>query len=473
MVQFTQPSAKLQPDQLLHIASLIQQQLGLIYNGDKLKDLERRLKHVLKSIPQEKLKTAVSHLLAGQFDQVPNLINQLTIPETYFLRNIRLFMALKSTVLPEIIERKKYSRQVNIWSAGCSSGEEPYSIAILLHELLGERINQWKINLIATDLNEKILEKARSAIYSEWSFRGVPPDFKVRYFIPLSNGRYQLNPHIRQTVKFKRHNLIKGPYPPVTSVSTFDIILCRNVLIYMSHSTAQIILEKFYRILDNQGYFITGPSEFPSLKSKKFQPLMLQGTIIYQKSLNHHPVTSKIKSNSVKNRFPKTTQARTAARHQPAIHEKKARLPLEFKKKDEKKEKNKMTVPDELSLVRELADKGNLKEALELCQQYLKRRSTDKNGYYLLGTIYMEQGELDKAETNFQRAIYFDPDFAMAHFTLANIYSMTNRNAEAQKCFRNVLKILKSCDPSATVPESGGMLVSHFTEMIKKLVNVQ
>jgi len=166
-------------------------------------------------------------------------------------------------------------------------------------------------------------------------------------------------------------------------------------------------------------------------------------------------------------------QARTAARHQPAIHEKKARLPLEFEKKDEKKEKNKMTVPDELSLVRELADKGNLKEALELCQQYLKRRSTDKNGYYLLGTIYMEQGELDKAETNFQRAIYFDPDFAMAHFTLANIYSMTNRNAEAQKCFRNVLKILKSCDPSATVPESGGMLVSHFTEMIKKLVNVQ
>ncbi len=471
MVQFTEPLVKLQPEQVLHVADLIQRQLGLIYNGDKLSDLERRLNHVLKEIPKEELDLTISRLLAGEFEQIPNLIPQLTIPETYFLRNIRLFKALKSNILPEIINRKKFSHQLNIWSAGCSSGEEPYSVSILLTELLGEKIDQWQINLIATDLNEKILQKARRAVYSEWSFRGVPPDFKARYFVPLHNGLYQLKNEIKKNVTFFQHNLIEGAYPPVASIRNFDIILCRNVLIYMSRSTVQNILEKFYRILDDDGYLITGPSEFPTLKNRKFSPVMLEGTIFYQKSTQRIRTQPPLRKESAKKRLLTRPKPKPAVKPRPIIPKEKSHFPLEIAKSDEKREKEKKTAADELSMIRKLADKGRLDEALELCERYVKRRPMDKNGHYLLGTVLMEKGDFPKAETAFRRTIYFDPNFVMAHFALANIYSITDKTKDARKHYTNVLRILERFDPTAPVPESEGMAASHFADMVTKLVN--
>ncbi len=475
MEPYMPPSEKLRPEQLMHIADLIQRQLGLIYNGNKLNDLERRLNHVLQDVPPQQREQTVAQLLAGQFEQIPNLIPELTIPETYFLRNIRLFKALKSSILPQIIERKKYARQINIWSAGCSSGEEPYSVAILLHELLNETISQWKINLIATDLNEKILQKARRAAYSEWSFRGVPPDFKARHFTPLNDGSLQLKPEIRQIVTFLQHNLIEGAYPPVPALRSFDIILCRNVLIYMSHATVQTILEKFYAILNDQGYLITGPSEFPTLKNKKFQPVMVEGTIVYQKTAwrkvpakkphKKRRVVAMNTADKIRKKLATSFKSKSTAF---SIAQNK--FPTEITKKDEKRNKETISAADNLDRIRKLANQGRLNEALELGKEYVKRHISDKLGHYLTGTILLEKGDLKEAETSLQRAIYLDPDFVMAHFTLANVYAMTGRKQEALKRYRNILKILKAMVPSETVAESEGMVVSQFKDLVSKLV---
>ncbi len=465
MTPYLPPSEKLRPDQIIHIAQLIQQQLGLIYNGNKLNDLKRRLNHVLKEIPERQHEQTIAHLLAGEFERIPNLIAELTIPETYFLRNIRLFKALKSKILPEIIERKKYSHQINIWSAGCSSGEEPYSVAILLHEILQEKISQWKIQLIATDLNENILQKARRAVYSEWSFRGVPPDFKARYFSPLPQALYQLKPEIKETVSFFQHNLIEGSYPPTRNVQNFDLILCRNVLIYMSHTTVQTILEKFYGILNDWGYLITGPSEFPTLKNKKFKPVIIEETIFYQKAKQHAPALRQPTPDTRKKRF----SPRQPFRIKAPFPKKKTDFSLEIVKKDEKKDKIKPLVSKTLDSVRNSANLGHLDEALEYCKQYVKHHITDKHGYYLMGTILTEKGDLKEAETYFKRAIFLDPDFVMAHFALANVYAATERTDQAQKQFRNVLNILKTMAPSEPVPEGEGMVVSHLLEMVNQL----
>ena len=122
-------------------------------------------------------------------------------------------------------------------------------------------------------------------------------------------------------------------------------------------------------------------------------------------------------------------------------------------------------------MIRKLADKGRLDEALELCERYVKRRPMDKNGHYLLGTVLMEKGDFPKAETAFRRTIYFDPNFVMAHFALANIYSITDKTKDARKHYTNVLRILERFDPTAPVPESEGMAASHFADMVTKLVN--
>ncbi len=472
MIKSTRPSIKLQPEELMHIADLIQRQFGLIYNGEKLNDLERCLHRTLQNIPQEHLNRVTEQLLAGHFEQIPDLISQLTIPETYFLRNIRLFRALKNNLLPEIIRRKKYTRQIAIWSAGSSSGEEPYSVAILLYELLGKDLDLWTVNLIATDLNAQILKKAQQAVYSEWSFRGVPPDFKARYFKPIGKDKFQLIPEISKRVTFLQHNLIEGPFPPVSTIRHFDLILCRNVMIYMSREAVQTILDKFHRVLHPQGYLVTGPSEFPTLKNKEFRPILLHGTIVYKKS-TAGDFTSPVKTNRP------IANHDTPSRHQPPkptkqsfAAKRKLYFPLEFTKKDEKKSTEACQTLNELALIRQAADKGHLDEALELCTKYVKRKTTDKNGYYLLGTVLMEKGDVAQAEDNFRRAIYFDPDFVMAHFALANIYAMNNRTEESRKFYRNVLKILESRNPEETVPQSEGMAVSQFRELVKKMINM-
>ena len=181
----------------------------------------------------------------------------MTTNETMFFRDGFPFEILKKLVLPEIIQRKSASKELNIWCAASSSGQEPYSLAILLKDSFPNLLD-WKVNFIATDICDVVLNRSKDAVYSEMEVRrGLNQEQIFKHFTPLPDGKYQLNLNIRQTIKFLKLNLVKEwPLMP-----KFDLVLLRNVLIYFNKDIKDLVLKKMHTQLSEDGIILLGTSE--------------------------------------------------------------------------------------------------------------------------------------------------------------------------------------------------------------------
>lgn len=176
------------------------------------------------------------------------LVDRMTINVTEFYRNPRRWDVLRDRVIPKLIKNK---RQINIWSAACSTGEEPYSLAILLRE----NFPQIKANIIATDLDDKALAKAKQGVYAEQSLKALPEDKKAKYFT-FKNNQYYINNDMKQMINFKKHNLLKDAYP-----KNMDLIVCRNVLIYFTDEAKDFVYTNFSKSLIDDGVLFVGSTE--------------------------------------------------------------------------------------------------------------------------------------------------------------------------------------------------------------------
>jgi len=195
-------------------------------------------------------------LLERDPSEYERLLDALTINVTNFFRDRGTFRVIEETVIPELIMAKKNQgkKVIRIWSAGCASGEEPYSMAILFHKVLGKRIGDYLISIHATDIDGKVMEKAKRAEYEAGAVSGIDEEVLIRYF--NHTQRYRPKEEIKKMVRFKRHDLIAdGPLPHL------DMILCRNVLIYFSRNLQGKLFEKFYEGLNRGGYLILGKTE--------------------------------------------------------------------------------------------------------------------------------------------------------------------------------------------------------------------
>ena len=181
----------------------------------------------------------------------------MTTNETMFFRDGFPFEIMKKLVLPEIIQRKSASKELNIWCAASSSGQEPYSLAILLKDSFPNLLD-WKVNFIATDICDVVLNRSKDAVYSEMEVRrGLNQEHILKHFTPLPDGKYQLNLNIRQTIKFLKLNLVKEwPLMP-----KFDLVLLRNVLIYFNKEIKDLVLKKMHTQLSEDGIILLGTSE--------------------------------------------------------------------------------------------------------------------------------------------------------------------------------------------------------------------
>ncbi len=206
----------------------------------------------------------------------------LTNIESYFFRDKDQFALLRNHILPELIQRKQNNKTIRICSAGCSSGEEPYSLAILLKELLAD-LEQWNLMILGIDINKDALQKAQKGIYRPWSFRRVDVEIVQRYF-QVINNHYHIEPSIKQMVKFQSINLAKELFPcPNSELREFDLILCRNVFIYFESSAIANVLNKFYNALQPLGYLITGHAELYGQSLSQFQTKIFPESVVYQR----------------------------------------------------------------------------------------------------------------------------------------------------------------------------------------------
>ena len=216
--------------------------------------------------------------------QIEILASHLTVGETYFFRDKRLFKTLEESILPELIQlRRNSGRHLRIWSAGCSSGEEPYSIAILLSKMIPD-IGDWGITILATDINMRFLQKAADGVYRHWSFRDIQPGIKEGFFNQKQDGRFEVLSRIRQMVTFSYLNLVEDAYPSlVNNTNALDIIFCRNVLMYFVPELASKVAPNLHRSLVDGGFLIVSPTESSIPIFSQFTTVRAPGTILYKK----------------------------------------------------------------------------------------------------------------------------------------------------------------------------------------------
>ncbi|AFS77915.1 chemotaxis protein methyltransferase CheR [Gottschalkia acidurici 9a] len=196
------------------------------------------------------------------------LIDKLTTNHTFFFRESEHFEFLKNTVLPYIKEYEKTSKDLRIWSAGCSSGEEPYTIAMFIDEYFDKEGFLWNTKILATDICEKTLNKGKVGIYDSQSLFNVSPYWTNKYFTKIDSDRYMINNNIKDEVIFRRFNLMNNIFP---FKKKFHAIFCRNVMIYFDEKTKKELIDKFYEMTEEGGYLFIGHSETINKNDTKYK----------------------------------------------------------------------------------------------------------------------------------------------------------------------------------------------------------
>lgn len=255
-----------------------------MYFDDKSKDtLERRLNRRL-NVHHIKDFREYYRLLMYDKDrdkELQTIIDILTVNETYFFRENSQLVALSKEIVPELKNRNRSVRKINMWSAGCSTGEEPYSIAICVLEAGG--LVGWDVNIIGSDISQRVLRVAREGVYKKSSFRATEPYYIKSYFREQENGDRKICDKVKNLVNFSCLNLL-DPYK-VRLIGKLDVIFCRNVLIYFDKPSRKKVIENFFNILTDGGYLILGHTESLINISTAFTLKHLKYDMVYQKPL--------------------------------------------------------------------------------------------------------------------------------------------------------------------------------------------
>jgi len=271
---------------LSQFSEFIAASLGLYFPRQRWGDLERGIGSAAQEFGFKDAGSCMQWLMSSPLtkDRVEILAAHLTVGETYFFREKRSFEILEAHIFPELIRSRRGTHQsLKIWSAGCCTGEEAYSIAILLRKMLPD-LQDWQITILATDINPRFLRKASEGLYKEWSFRDTPLWIKEKYFRQKKGGYFEVLPDIKRMVTIFYLNLVEGAYPSLLNdIHTLDLIFCRNVLIYFAPEETKKVIQKFYLSLREGGWLVTGPGEAAHVLFSQFTTVNFPHAILYNK----------------------------------------------------------------------------------------------------------------------------------------------------------------------------------------------
>lgn len=336
----------------------------------------------------------------------------LTNGESYFWRDKGQFALLQREILPLLARQN--SRELRLWSAGCSTGEEAYSLAMLCQEMFPD--NRPRVQIIGTDLNEAALEHARRGCYGQWSFRGVAPSLQARYFTRQGNS-WHIKPELRAAVSFRRLNLC-APRDEA-NLRDFDLILCRNVLIYLAPAAIDRAVALFRGALREGGFLMTGHAELANRDLSDLAPRSWPESLIYQIA----PAVGAPLS------LPKT-RARPDFIATPRT--KSARVPLAPAVRDSVVEKPAVT-ESALARAHKLADAGDHAAALAACREATAAAPFDAEAYLLWARIEIERGETAQAKILLKKVVYLAPDQPAGFLELAALYQAAGDAIRAEK----------------------------------------
>ncbi|MDH3997691.1 MAG: protein-glutamate O-methyltransferase CheR [Desulfuromonadales bacterium] len=279
---FFAPEIKMDPDEFRLLKDFVYQHCGLHFTEDSKYLLEKRLG---KRLQQHNLKNFKDYYYFLRYNpnkdqELSEVVDQLTTNETYFFREDFQLKTFVEEILPEIRTLKEAAgdKTLRIWSAGCSSGEEPYTIAMLL--LDHPWLNTWKIEIIGTDISQRVLQIAREGVYGESSFRCTDPSQRQRFFSPVGD-KYRINDNVRNLVSISHLNLFDTGR--IALLGRMDVVFCRNVIIYFDQDGKKRVIDNFFKRLQPEGYLLLGHSESLMNLSTSFQLRHFKHDMVYQK----------------------------------------------------------------------------------------------------------------------------------------------------------------------------------------------
>lgn len=416
----------------------------------------------------------------------------LTTGESYFFRNKEQMALLRNRILPELLALRQERRQLRIWSAGCSSGEEPYSLALLLQELLPVQ-NDWQILVLGTDINEKALAKAREGVYSQWSFRMVDTQVQKQYFSPQRDG-WKILESVRSKVTFSRCNLVEDTFPSwMSELREMDLILCRNVFIYFDQKTVARVAEKFAGTLNQGGYLLTGHGELLSRNIPGLSTRIIDDQVILQKDnspsqpadaqVSDTPraglaqVATKMRSAALGGQEIKQRLQRKHGKISPAHAVRSAQTSALRQEVIARTMHGSMVgagspaavLPESgdtfeaiLQKAQGCADTGDYAAAIQDCRRAVQLAPTSARPYFLLAQIEESRGNSERAKESLNTVIYLEPDFVAAYIELSEIYINEDNRRQADKLLHAAQDILKALPSEAEVAAYAGMTVGEL-----------
>lgn len=488
-------------NQLAMISTRVTEVLGLSFPENRWRDLTRGVTAAAGELGWPDPEVFVERLVRAppESTEIEVLARHLTIGETYFFRENQVFSILKERIIPDLIRtRRGEDQQIRIWCAGCSSGEEPYSVAILLHRLIPD-IEGWRITIHATDINPDVLKKASLGIYTEWSFRGTGPWLKDEYFTVVGKGHYEVSPVIRRMVTFSRHNLATSPASsPLHNGGAMDIILCRNVLMYFSAGQARSVVSHFYEFLNRDGWLIVSVTETSANLFSPFQGVSFPEAMLYQKKvgggqrerIQDLPAVTRVTVPQVQParltsrpctpllatpRAPGLTRPVQAQEPADGAILRNEALDLctrgRYREAKERGQRVLAAAPGDAEMMALLsrcsANLGNRVEAKEWCEQAILARRTEPAFHYLMSSILQELGEEEEAMRSLQRVLYLDQNTVLAHYDLGNLALRRGDLGEAVRHFGITRKILSSRGEDEEIPDSGGLNTASLAGIIR------
>ena len=479
------------------LSEVIAARTGLHFPLERRADLRRALGEAASEFGFDDGDACADWLLSTPLSrqELSRLARHLTVGETYFFRERPSFNALATHVLPVLIHRKRNGdRRLRLWSAACSTGEEAYSLAMLVQQVLPDW-RDWKVSILATDINPQSLQKAEAGVYGEWSFRECAAELRERFFSPVGDKRHRVRADLRDMVTFSELNLAQDAFPTLsTDTNAMDLILCRNLLIYFTPAHARRLVANLRQSLVDDGWLIVSPSECSQALFGGFTPVNFPGSILYRKGAAPEVRQEPAPVLALATEFPPL----------PALQPREqVPAPVEAAFVDAPRDplSGELAAAEELYalgeyaeaaaklrgalaapavsrvqlralglLTRALANQGALGEALSASERWIAADKLEPTAHYLHAMVLQELGERTCARGALQRAIYLDPAFTLAHFALGNHARAEARPAEAQRHFHNAADLLRGRAADEPVPESEGLTAGRLREIISALM---
>ena len=480
------PGASFSRQFVVAAAEFVRQRTGLVFGKARGAAFEGGLERAMRRTKLTEPEVYLAHLDA-QPAILDDLVGEITVGETYFFREPRQFAVIRDEVLPALVFHRPRDYPLRIWSAGCATGEEPYTLAIMLRERgLADG------HVMATDLSRRALAEACRAVYTRWSLRGVPDQIVQTYF-EQEGKRFVLAPAIRDAVEFRYLNLAEDTYPSLsTGIWGMDLVLCRNVLIYFDAETVARVACRLIDSLSDEGWLLLGASDPPLGELAPCDVVVTDAGLAYRRR-GHG--TRRVATPVATTPFALPPLPEASALEQPphllvpvATHDPTSVAPEQealaglaaaarsYAERDYERaaeqasrlvERDGSDPAPWIVLVRALANRGDMAAAGHRCAAALDRHRTSAELVYLHAVLLSEAGRHAEAVTAGRRALYLDRGLVVAHLLLGGALAHLGDIDGARRALRNAQRLLAGIASQELVPASDGEPAGRLAEMAR------